>query len=118
MHVQATKNTGNGRDVFDPQQWLSEDHTTVTINKAPGNTVFSSGPRGCPGQDLTITEVLVAVIVFAREVQSIKITEEEMKVPLNTALTWTSDVCMQMVPRGGCKSHDASDRTTRSLKEG
>jgi cytochrome P450 len=76
--MQSTQSTGSGLSSFDPQQWLSGDRKTVTLNRDAHNLSFGVGPRRCVGQSLATIEILTARAILAREVQSIEMLSDEM----------------------------------------
>ena len=61
--MQCTKSIGNGGDAFDLQQWLSDDHSklTLTLNN-PSNTVFGTGPRSCTGKNVAVIEMALTMV--------------------------------------------------------
>jgi cytochrome P450 len=79
--VQGIHATGTGNREFDPQQWLNEDQTQVTLNNEPGNMPFGAGLRRCPGSNLATTELLTILVILARKVQAIEMSEATQNEP-------------------------------------
>jgi cytochrome P450 len=94
--LQNTHRTGNGKQEFDPQQWLSEDLKTVKLN-TENNFGFGAGPRACVGQNLAMVELTTAVAIIAREVQAFDMSDEEKA--LDYVLAHPTGMPTRLIPR-------------------
>jgi hypothetical protein len=78
--MQCVRDTGNGKREFDPAQWLTPDHSKVTINRAAGNVSFGNGPRSCTGRNLADTEL---ILIFVRSLASLPLSAtQKLRNPL------------------------------------
>lgn len=78
--MQATREAGDGRREFNPQQWLSADRTECTpIASTKGFFAFGKGGRNCMGQNLAMIEMVTFLAILGREVKRIEMSKEEME---------------------------------------
>lgn len=81
--MQPTVGTGPGTREFDPEHWLKPDGTAAKANDGAGNLAFGVGPRRCVGQSIATVEVIMALVIMAREVDTITVPPEEHREPID-----------------------------------
>lgn len=64
--VQSAKTTGTSGEVWNPGQWLSEDHTTAVMNDDIDHMPFGTGPQRCPGRNIATTGMIAKLALLAR----------------------------------------------------
>jgi cytochrome P450 len=95
----SIRGTGSGDPKFDPAYWLAEDGRSCAVNNSPSDLTFSAGPRSCVGRNLALIETLTAMVVLAREVKSIEMSEQEAQRDFFPVLPHPTGMPATLVPR-------------------
>jgi cytochrome P450 len=97
--VSAIRASGNGGGTFDPCQWLQGPDSACAENDGRGNFVWGGGARRCLGEHLALVELMVTLAVLAREVQEIRMSDEEAALPFTSVLGHPTGLPVTLIPR-------------------